>query len=194
MRPTKNKYIIVFEGVDGAGKSTQARLLYFALKKKGLSADLYHFPSNGPIGTFVRNLLENNKFDSLNEKSKSLLTTADFYDQYINKSNESDIIIFDRYIHSNFVSNNTLDKEWIRTLHKFAPEPDFVFFLDCEIEIINRRKDCDFGVKNIDRQKDFNLRYKNLFEKIPKIKIDASKNRENIHKEILEIVNNKIKL
>jgi len=30
----KNKKIIVLEGIDGVGKSTQARLLYFALKKR----------------------------------------------------------------------------------------------------------------------------------------------------------------
>lgn len=194
MKIKHNRNIIVFEGIDGAGKSTQARLLYFALKKKGLSVDLYHFPSDGLIGAFVRSLLKENKFDTLNEKSKALLTTADFYDQYHIKNNEADIIIFDRYIHSSFVSNDNLDMEWIKALHKYAPDPDIVFFLNCDLESIYKRKDADFGAKNIDRQKDFSLRYRKLFEKVPRIEIDANKDRETIHKEILEKVTYKINI
>ena len=75
----KNKRkVIVFEGVDGVGKSTQARLLYFALRKKGVRVALYHFPSSGIIGKFVRELLDNKRFDSLDIKTRALLTAADF--------------------------------------------------------------------------------------------------------------------
>lgn len=188
----KNKTVIVFEGIDGVGKSTQARLLYFALKKKGMSVDLYHFPSDGIIGTFVRSLLKNGKFDLLDEKARALLTTSDFYDQYSKKSDNTDIVIFDRYIYSSFVSNDKLDKEWIKLLHKYAPNPDIVFFLSCDIETINKRVDADFGAKNIARQKDFYVKYKNTFKELQKIEIDANQELSEIHKKVLEEI--KIKL
>ncbi len=192
MKNKNNQKIIVFEGIDGVGKSTQARLLYFALKRKGVSVNLHHFPSAGKIGTFVRGILKSGEFDKLDEKSRAMLTVADFYDQYSRENDKVNYIIFDRYIHSNFVSNDNIERSWIESLHKFAPVPDIVFFLNCDVEIIKKRKDTDFGAKNLERQKDFNLRYKKLFENTPKIEIDASKKREDIHDEIIKIISAKI--
>lgn len=183
----KNKKVIVLEGIDGAGKSTQARLLYFALKKIGKQVELYHFPSESIIGKFIRNLLENGKFDLLDHKTKALLTAADFYSQY-NANNNSDIIIFDRYIYSSYISNNKIDREWIKMIHQYAPNPDLVFFLEGDPIRIKNRKDADFGAKNIKRQTDFFLRYKKLFKEIPNIKIDCEKSIKDIHQEILQKV------
>lgn len=181
----KNKKVIVFEGVDGVGKSTQARLLYFSLKKRGIEVELYHFPSEGVIGKFIRELLENKKFDNLNLKSKALLTAADFYSQYP-EDIKAKVIIFDRYIYSSYVSNDTLDKDWIKMLHKFAPDPDIIFFLDGEPSLIKKRKNIDFGAENLKRQKIFSKRYRKVFEGIPNITIDSEKKIETIHEEILE--------
>lgn len=190
----KSKKVIVLEGIDGVGKSTQARLLYFALKKRGFSVDLYHFPSNGSIGVFIRSLLKNNKFDLLDDKSRALLTTADFYDQYSEHSKNAEIIIFDRYIYSSFVSNHKLDKEWINLLHKYAPKPDIIFFMTCDVDTIVKRIGIDFGAKNTTRQKDFYIRYKNTFKDIQKVEIDASQDLNTIHKRILKEISNKLNI
>lgn len=190
----KTRKIIVFEGIDGVGKSTQARLLYFALKRKGYSVDLYHFPSDTAIGNFIRSLLKNKKFDLLDERARALLTTADFYDQYSKHKHSADIIIFDRYIHSNFVSNHGLDRNWINLLHKYAPNPDIVFFMTCDIEAISKRRGADFGAKNIVRQEDFYYRYKKTFKDIPKIEIDASQELEAIHVKVMKEIQNKLNI
>lgn len=183
----KNKKVIVFEGIDGAGKSTQARLLYFALKKIGRQVELHHFPSESIIGKFVRGLLENGKFDLLDSKTKTLLTAADFYSQY-NINNNYDIVIFDRYVYSSYVSNNKLDREWIKMIHEYAPDPDLIFFLEGNPALIRNRKGADFGAKNIKRQNDFFIRYKKIFQEIPNIRIDCEKNIQVIHQEILKKV------
>jgi len=190
----KHKKIVVFEGVDGAGKSTQARLLCFALKKKNISVDLYHFPSEGIIGKFVRELLEKEKFDILDIRSRALLTASDFYSQYRENNNDSDIIIFDRYFHSSYVSNDELDKEWIKAIHQYVPDPDIVFFLDGDPKLIKDRYDIDSGARNEERQKVFSLRYKKVFKEIPNITIDANKDIDVIHKEVLQNVTKKINL
>lgn len=190
----KIRKVIVFEGVDGAGKSTQARLLYFALKKRNVRVGLYHFPSEGVIGKFIRELLENKKFDNLDSKSKALLTAADFYSQYSENDNNSEVVIFDRYIYSSYVSNDTLDKEWIKTIHKYAPNPDFIFFIDGDPNSIKKRKNIDSEAKNEGRQKVFSQRYKKVFKDIPNITIDSEKDIDTIHQEILENITQKLNL
>lgn len=190
----KTKKVIVFEGIDGVGKSTQARLLYFALRRKGYSVDLYHFPSDGPIGNFIRSLLKNRKFDLLDERARALLTTADFYDQYLKSEHNADIIIFDRYIYSSFVSNHKLDRNWIDLLHRYAPNPDIVFFMTCDVETISKRRGVDFGAKNIMRQEDFYYRYKKTFKDIPKVEIDASQELGAIHMKVMQEISNKLNI
>lgn len=184
----KHKNVVVFEGIDGSGKSTQARLLYFALKKRNVSADLYHFPSEGVIGKFVRGLLESGEFDALDSKSRALLTATDFYSQYHGENNGSDIIIFDRFFHSSYVSNDALDKEWIKVIHQYVPDPDIIFFLDGDPKSIIGRDGIDSGAKNEARQKVFSLRYKNVFKNIPNITINANKDIETTHQEVLQNV------
>lgn len=190
----KNSKVVVFEGIDGSGKSTQARLLYFALKKRNISVDLYHFPSEGIIGKFVRSLLEKEKFDLLDSKSRALLTASDFYSQYRDGNNDSGIIIFDRYFYSSYISNDALDKEWIKTMHRYAPSPDIVFFLDGDPKLIKKRNGIDSGAKNEKRQQMFSLRYKKVFKDIPNITIDANKDIETTHQEVLKNITKKLNI
>ncbi|MDO8590042.1 MAG: dTMP kinase [bacterium] len=190
----KRKKVVVFEGIDGSGKSTQARLLYFALKKRNISADLYHFPSEGIIGKFVRSLLEKEEFDTLDSKSRALLTASDFYSQYHRSNNDSDMIIFDRYFHSSYASNDALDEEWIKAIHQYAPDPDIVFFLDGEPKSIKERDGIDSGAKNEARQKMLSIRYKKIFENIPNITINANKDIETTHQEVLQTVIKKLNI
>lgn len=190
----KSKKVIVFEGIDGVGKSTQARLLYFALKKNNINTEIYHFPSEGIIGKFIRSLLENKKFDELDPKSKALLTAADFYSQYSFDSNNANVIIFDRYVYSSYVSNDVLDKKWIETIHKHAPCPDLVFFMDGDPTLIKKRKNADFGAKDEKRQYLFSQRYKTIFKDIPNITIDAGNDINTIHQRIIKIINKKLNL
>ena len=190
----KHKKVAVFEGIDGSGKSTQARLLYFALKKRGISVDLYHFPSEGIIGKFIRDLLEKERFDSLDARSRALLTASDFYSQYHDVNNDSDIIIFDRYFYSSYISNDALDKEWIKTIHQYAPSPDIIFFLNGDPRLIKERDGIDSGARNEERQKIFSLRYKKIFKDIPNITINANKDIETTHQEVLQNITKKLNI
>jgi len=51
---------ICFEGIDGAGKTTQARMLYQALKDLGVKTELVADPGTTKIGTAIRQILLHN--------------------------------------------------------------------------------------------------------------------------------------
>ena len=58
MTDQKRGLFLVFEGIDGSGKSTQARLLYETLMKKGIEAILTKEPTDGPFGQRLRQLAQ----------------------------------------------------------------------------------------------------------------------------------------
>ncbi len=54
----KNKFFfIVFEGIEGSGKSYQSKKLYQSLKKKGLNVLLSREPGGSPSAEKIRNLI-----------------------------------------------------------------------------------------------------------------------------------------
>ncbi len=63
MHRLKKGVLIVFEGVDGAGKSTQARLLYERLTKAQFEAELSKEPTEGTWGKKLRKLIEEGRGD-----------------------------------------------------------------------------------------------------------------------------------
>ena len=63
MHRLKKGVLIVFEGVDGAGKSTQARLLYERLTKALFEAELSKEPTEGTWGKKLRKLIEEGRGD-----------------------------------------------------------------------------------------------------------------------------------
>ncbi len=74
-----NNLVIVFEGIDGVGKSTQAKILKDRLDKLGLESILLHFPSQGVIGKNIHKMLHNGQFNKLSPRSRALLTASDFF-------------------------------------------------------------------------------------------------------------------
>jgi len=54
---------IVFEGINGSGKSTQAKLLQQKLLNEGIENQINHEPTNGLIGRLIREIIENKKIN-----------------------------------------------------------------------------------------------------------------------------------
>ncbi len=188
--------VVVFEGIDGVGKTTQANKLKNKIIERGKDAIVLHFPSEGIIGKNIINLLKENKFDNLNIKARALLTASDFFEEMEKYKDFDGVIIFDRYIHSSFASNESsiITNEWIRLIHLDAPDSDLVFFLKCDPEDILKRKDIDFGAKDIERQLKMYKSYERVFSENEGFEIDASQSEEIISEIIWKIFNKKIKL
>ncbi len=114
--------LIVFEGIDGSGKSTQLLHLKDHLEATGKKVFVTREPSDGPIGSMVRKaLLTDTSFD---EATLTLLFAADRLDHI--KTIEAhlaqgEIVLCDRYLLSSLAYNSQhLTLEWVLNLNKEA--------------------------------------------------------------------------
>src|SRR5664279_680543 len=141
--------LFVIEGVDGAGKSTQIKLLRDFFSKKGYACEYLHFPrTESPFfGELIARLLRG-EFGSLNDVDPylvAMLYAGDRKDAstIINSwLAEGKIVLLDRYTYSNIAYQcaklkNEPEKDklmrWILSLefnHFAIPRPDLNIFLD----------------------------------------------------------------
>ncbi|MGB9598359.1 MAG: dTMP kinase [Minisyncoccales bacterium] len=136
---------IVFEGIDGAGKSTQSQLLYRFLKEKRIKVFLTAEPTRGPVGQLIRFFLKKKK--RVNRLALQLLFTADRADHLekviLPLLKKGFWVISDRYFFST-ISYGLLeikDFSWLHQLNKKFPLPDLTFFIDLpEKEALKRIK------------------------------------------------------
>lgn len=124
---------IVLEGVDGCGKSTQAKLLADWLKEKGDDVHLTAEPSASRIGQFVREILSSEV--ELEPDALALLFTADrihhLADDVEPALLQDKIVVSERYYYSTIAYQHTqgVDWDWLVNLNDFR-RPDVAVLLD----------------------------------------------------------------
>lgn len=139
----KRGVLIAIEGIDGAGKSTQARLLVEWLKSRGIEAEYSREPTDGPIGRLIVEMME---LRTLSPPIDALLFAADrlhHYASYLLPTLERGcVVVCDRYLHSSLAYQGATvgDVEWVRCLNKHVPPPDLGIYIDVEPEIGISRK------------------------------------------------------
>lgn len=137
---------IVFEGIDGSGKSTQSKLLKDYLISKGYDVELFVEPTDSDIGRLIRRLLQNPDARSdLMQKTFGLLFAADRM-VLMKKINDLEcknkVIISDRSFYSSLVYQEPYD--WIKEINKYAKQPDLVLLLDMDLKTaVSRSKETD---------------------------------------------------
>ena len=133
---------IVFEGLDGAGTTTQAKLLAERLQKQGRTVYLAHQPSDGPVGQLIRQILAgraattqaDGKLGMVDERVMALLFAADRLD-HLNSQIEPRLargedVILDRYTLSSLAYQGaSTSHEFINHANRFARRPDLTLFL-----------------------------------------------------------------
>src|SRR3989449_7212046 len=130
------------EGLDGAGTTTQARLLSERLQKQGRSVYLAHQPSEGPVGLLIRQILAgraatpqaDGKLGMVDERVMALLFAADRLDhlgsQIHPRLARGEDVILDRYtLSSPAYPAASLSHELINQANSFARRPDLTLFL-----------------------------------------------------------------
>jgi dTMP kinase len=192
--------IIVIEGGDQAGKLTQSTMLEKALKKRKIKTKLFHFPDyNTPIGKEIRQYLDGkrkfppqvihcllaaNRWEKLNE----ILTAQE----------KNSVLIMNRYYHSNLIYGiaNGMKQNWLENLDAGLPRADLVILLDVTQKESFRRQKTNRD--KFEKNEEFLRKISKIYRSTAKKKhwkiINASKSKEEIHKEIMETFSKKIGL
>ena len=122
---------IVFEGIDGAGKSTQIEMLKDWLDANGFRVETLVEPTDSEIGKLIREMLQrpDAETDTL-QKTLGLLFAADRMLIMDKLEDESKIILSDR----SFISSLAYQEpaEWIEELNNYAKKPDLLLLLDLD--------------------------------------------------------------
>ena len=142
---TKHGYeglLIVIEGTDGSGKSTQLELLKKYLQAQSYGVMVSEWKTSRLIADVIDDAKERNL---LNATTFSLLYAADFVDrlenQIIPALKSGFIVLLDRYYYTALARDvvRGQDIEWVKNLYDYAPEPDLVFYLDMPVDVLLKR-------------------------------------------------------
>jgi len=139
----KSKFIVI-EGIDGAGTTTQAKLLCDWMVSRGRRCLLTSEPSRGPVGILLRQILSGSVPTPDND-AIALLFAADRIDhlerEVLPALKSGSDVVSDRYYHSSFTYQSLQgDLEWIRELNSRARAPDVTYILDLPADLAARRR------------------------------------------------------
>lgn len=124
---------IVFEGIDGAGKSTQIGMLKEWLEANGFSVETLVEPTDSEVGKLIRKILQRPDATSDRvQKTLGLLFAADRMLIMDMLEDKSKIIISDRSFISSLAYQEP--REWIEVLNRYAKKPDLLLLLDLDVK------------------------------------------------------------
>jgi dTMP kinase len=192
-------FFICVEGLDGCGKTTQAKILVRKLRRMGYNTVYTAEPSHGKIGKFIKRycLHGEKRVSSIVE---ALLFAADRYEHVENEIipalKDGKIVVSDRYMYSSLAYQGAagLSLDWIRRVNEHAVTPNLAIFIDVEPDtVIQRLKPKKSVMENLETQRKVRKVYMKFVENGELAKVDGNKSKEEVAKEILSIVLNSLK-
>ncbi|MDE0091083.1 MAG: dTMP kinase [Thaumarchaeota archaeon] len=151
--------IVAIEGVDQAGKHTQSVMLQRALKRRGVSAKLFHFPRyDTPIGRAISSHLAAKRRRGIPPQVFHCLQAAnkwEFLRVIEGALQDHDVVIMDRYHSSNVIygAANGVDRRWLEGLERGMPEAALTILLDIPVMVSFARRPA--GRDKLERDKGF---------------------------------------
>jgi dTMP kinase len=130
--------LIVVEGIDGSGKSTQLTLLHRWLVSQGHKVFFTEWNSSALVRRAMR---RGKKKDLLTPTTFSLLHAVDFADRLnymiVPPLKAGMIVLADRYAYTAFARDvaRGVHPEWVREVYGFAPRPDLAFYFRVPIDV-----------------------------------------------------------
>lgn len=204
MASKKGKFI-VFEGIDGSGKTTQINLLKQKIENTGTKCLETSEPSDGPVGVMIRQCLTGRM--KMDEAALAALFAADRLDHINNSVNglkskiaEGISVISDRFVLSNYAYQSVkAPLEWVMELNRISLDtlrPDCHIYIDVDPEItLDRMQNGRFQTELFENKKrltEVRNRYLELIEKLKEteniIVIDGNNSIEDISAEIWDKV------
>ena len=201
---THKGLLIVVEGTDGSGKSTQIEKLRRWIEDKSYGCMVSEWKTSRLIANVIDDAKDRNL---LNATTFSLLYAADFADRLENTIipalNSGFVVLLDRYTYTAFARDvvRGLNIEWVKKLYNYAPKPDLVFYLDMPIDVLLKRVIGTTGLDYWESGRDIGLStdfyksfqiyqgkcldaYQKMIDEYGFISIDGTKSPKEIHKKI----------
>ncbi len=200
-----NGIFVSFEGIEGSGKSTQARLLGEYLRGKGREVVTTEEPGGTEIGRAIRAVLLDVRNKAMDSMTELLLYNASraqhLRDVIIPSLDRGMVVITDRFSDSTLAYQGYgrgIEHSIIRTIDRIATNgimPDITILLDIDVETGLRRnigvgKDDRFEQEDIDFHRKVRAGYLDIAGMQPDriFIIDAANTVEAIHKQIIEVI------
>lgn len=134
--------MVVFEGIDKSGKTTQARLLVRRLVREGFKCKMISFP------VYKTNIGRELKLSLVGRRTyppqvRYLLMSANRWEMIGElEAKGFDFLVVNRYVYSNLAYGvaSGLERKWLETLDQGLPEPNLVILLDISPTTSLKRK------------------------------------------------------
>ena len=196
--------LIVFEGVDGSGTTTQAARLHEKFATKEIASYLTAQPSERPTGKMIREILGGRLIKDPGFATMSLLFAADRQDQQdadiLPRLYRGENVICDRYVHSSVIyqsvsANDPAKRPWIKEINKHIITPDITIYLRIDAHTAELRRAERGGEEEIFDKKLFQRRLIDVYDSIGHIfpehrivTVDATLSIEEIEAEVWKAV------
>ena len=205
----KKPFFIVFEGVEGCGKSYQSKKLYYNLKKKKIPAILTREPGGTRSAEMIRSLILKDYFNKKNKDKFDKYTDTLLYlaarNEHVNNKikpalRQKKVVICDRFVDSTLayqVYGKKVDLNFIKSVHKIilnGLKPNITFILRVSPSSSKSRLSKRKTKNRYDKfAQSFYNKVQKSFLKIASNKknyyvFDSSKNNKLLEKKIINIV------
>jgi dTMP kinase len=189
----KKGFFICIEGLDGCGKTTQAKLLTRRLRKT-YNAVYTAEPSEGKIGRFIGQYCLNAE-KRLPSIVEALLFAADRF-EHVTKEvlpaiNEGRLVISDRYVYSSLAYQGAagLDLAWIEKINEHAIRPDLAIFIDVLPEaVVQRLKPKRSTMEKLETQRKVRQVYLYFVKEGKLVMVNGNASEQKVADDILEVV------
>ena len=188
---------IVIEGIDGAGTTTQARLLHEWITSRGRGCLLTSEPTRGPVGLLLREILSGS-IPAPDNDAIALLFAADRIDhlerEVLPALKAGSDVVSDRYYHSSFTYQSLQgDLEWIRELNSRARAPDVTYILNLPAELAARRRRDQRTSEEIYEKDETQQKLEEAYRRLPSwmqdeliVTVDGSQEIQAVHRAITD--------
>ncbi len=189
---------ICIEGIDGSGKTTQARRLVRTLVDKGYDALYTTEPTEGVIGKIIRKqLLQGNaRFPVL----EAILFAADrahhLENEVVPLLEAGKVVVCDRYVYSSIAYQGAsgLPIAWIENINRHAIVPDLAIYIDVPPDIVFQRlKRKKTVMETLETQRKVRGVYLKLVEEKKLLAVDGKPSRNTVGQVIETIVLERLK-
>lgn len=189
--------LIVFDGIDGAGKTTQVDILSAALSKAGLTVVTSKEPTNGQWGQKIRRSAFDGRMSLSDELYAFIMDRKEHLEQLVEPALErGDVVILDRYYYSTICyqgARGESPQELRNAVMASAIIPDVTFIMDIDPELSQKRIAVRDGAPNEFENLDYLIEVRRIYDWLCKedpslYEIDSSFSVELISQTIISLL------